>query len=470
MTRSADARHTSAAMRRSLDAVLIGTFTLRFSTGLTGAMLVYYLAELPEFGGPEVSSAVGRPADRRLLRSPSSSCPPLFGVLSDRARGAPDHAGRARLRRRRGRSSPPLTTDLLLLGGTRWLEGAAAAASIPSILGYIALVTSHDEGLRGRTVARFEAATIAGLGLGLVAAGPLFERCSVAARSCLNAVLYGVIVRDLPLRRTEPAGTPTSTRSTRPPSMPAARASCDPAGFDFGRYARLLASSARLAAGADLDRAERDHRRMDDAERSSSSCERARMQAFADQLLMGGFAPTQVSIGLAVALVVFFAGLFVWGGRFRRYPSHDDHGHRRRRRDRSWSRPSSRSTTPAAGPSSGWRRSAAVALAGSSCWPARRPPRSACWPTSARTHPDDRGAIMGLYSVFLGVGQIIGSVASGAAADWRGIDGLLLVSLAPAGHRARAAALAARLRASRRPALDGGGRRRLAGVLRAIRR
>ena len=46
------ARHTVRPMQRSIDAVLLGTFTLRFSTGLTGAMLLYYLAELPEFGGP----------------------------------------------------------------------------------------------------------------------------------------------------------------------------------------------------------------------------------------------------------------------------------------------------------------------------------------------------------------------------------------------------------------------------------
>ena len=37
-------------MHRSLNAVLIGTFTLRFSTGLTGALLVYYLADLEGFG------------------------------------------------------------------------------------------------------------------------------------------------------------------------------------------------------------------------------------------------------------------------------------------------------------------------------------------------------------------------------------------------------------------------------------
>ena len=83
------------------------------------------------------------------------------------------------------------TTDLWLLGGTRWLEGMAAAASIPSILGYIAVVTSGDEGLRGKAVARFEAATIAGLGVGAVVAGPLFEVLGPGA-FVVNAVIYGV--------------------------------------------------------------------------------------------------------------------------------------------------------------------------------------------------------------------------------------------------------------------------------------
>jgi len=42
-------------MERSLWAVLAGTFTLRFSTGLTGAMLGAYLATLPDHGGEPVS-------------------------------------------------------------------------------------------------------------------------------------------------------------------------------------------------------------------------------------------------------------------------------------------------------------------------------------------------------------------------------------------------------------------------------
>ena len=37
---------------------------------------------------------------------------------------------------------------------------------------------------------------------------------------------------------------------------------------------------------------------------------------------------------------------------------------------------------------------------------------------------------MGLYSVFLAIGQIIGSLIGGFAADWRGIDGMLLATAA----------------------------------------
>jgi MFS family permease len=44
--------------------------------------------------------------------------------------------------------------------------------------------------------------------------------------------------------------------------------------------------------------------------------------------------------------------------------------------------------------------------------------------------PSDRGAIMGLYSVFLAVGQIVGSLIGGVAADLHGIDGLLVATLA----------------------------------------
>jgi predicted MFS family arabinose efflux permease len=40
----------------------------------------------------------------------------------------------------------------------------------------------------------------------------------------------------------------------------------------------------------------------------------------------------------------------------------------------------------------------------------------------------DRGSIMGLYSVFLGIGQLLGTAVGGYMAEWNGIDGLLFGS------------------------------------------
>ena len=70
-------------MRRSLAAVLVGTFTLRFSTGLTGALLVYYLADLEAFGAGQVSAVeVGLLTATFYVAELVLS--PLFGLLSDR--------------------------------------------------------------------------------------------------------------------------------------------------------------------------------------------------------------------------------------------------------------------------------------------------------------------------------------------------------------------------------------------------
>jgi MFS family permease len=46
----------------------------------------------------------------------------------------------------------------------------------------------------------------------------------------------------------------------------------------------------------------------------------------------------------------------------------------------------------------------------------------------SESYSQDRGSIMGLYSVFLGVGQFLGAFTGGYFAEWLGIDGLLLLS------------------------------------------
>ncbi|MBW3612604.1 MAG: MFS transporter [Chloroflexi bacterium] len=402
-------------MSRSIVAVLVGTFTLRFSTGLTTGLLVYYLAGLEEYGadagvGPlEVGFLTATFYLAELLLSP------LFGILSDR------------LGSRRVMQYGPifgavavvmtaLTTDLFLLGITRWLEGAAAAASIPSILGYIAGATSSDEGLRGRVVARFEAATLAGLGVGLVAAGGLWELLGRNA-FFLNAALYLVSFAIYRYGVTE------TRRAADTEELGVGGAGAHR--FNLDRYRELLASRSVwllaptwIAVNAFIG-----------AWTSQSIFQLVNQPkpGFEDQRLMGGYGPMGISIGLAIAMLIFFAGIFYWGNRFRRFR---------------------RTTIMAIGIVGGLAMIGAiyglnhtefsspiiqlgllgVAAAGLFVLAGATPAALGMLADISETHPDDRGAIMGLYSVFLALGQITGSLVGGGAAEWQGVDGLLLVS------------------------------------------
>ena len=412
-------------MRRSLNAVLIGTFTLRFSTGLTGALLVYYLAELDAFGAGREVTAVEVGMLTATFYVAELVLSPIFGILSDRLGSRPI----MQLGPIFGAIAvvmTALTTDLLVLGGTRWLEGAAAAASIPSILGYIALATSRDEGLRGRTVAQFEAATLAGLGLGLVAAGGLWELLDRDA-FYLNAVLYGISLLIYRYGVTESRGGSPAVTHRELEELGAGGVAGVAHGFGFARYRQVLTSPSVwllaptwIAVNAFIG-----------AWTSQSIFQLVdeRRAGFEDQLLMGGFAPAQVSVGLGVALLVFFAGLFYWGNRFKRYR---------------------RTTIMGIGIAGGvlmvgaafglnhgetWGVLARVSLglvaaAGLFVLAGATPAALGMLADISEEHPDDRGVIMGLYSVFLAVGQVVGSLAGGGAAEWQGFDGLLLVSAA----------------------------------------
>jgi MFS family permease len=411
-------------MRRSLTAVLFGTFTLRFSTGLTGALLVFYLADLEGFGADRVTAVeVGFLTAAFFLAELVLS--PVFGMLSDRIGSrrvmlyGPIFGAIAVV-------MTALTTDLLLLGVTRWLEGAAAAASIPSILGFIAIATSRDEALRGRTVARFEAATLAGLGLGLVAAGGLWTLLDRNA-FYLNAILYGVSFLIYRYGVTESGSHIVGDTHEEVEEIGAGGVTALARGLDLGRYRGVLSNPAVwllaptwIAVNGFIG-----------AWMSQSIFQLVNepRPGFEEQLLMGGFEPNQISIGLAVALLVFFAGLFYWGNRFKRY----------------------RRTTimgigiaggvlmigavwginHAAGPIAGLQAPLAViAAAGLFVLAGATPAALGMLADISEQHPADRGAIMGLYSVFLAVGQVVGSLLGGGAAEWLGIDGLLLASAA----------------------------------------
>jgi MFS family permease len=406
----------------SINAVLLGTFTLRFSTGLTGAMLSFYLAKLPEFGGPSVSGTIAGIMTATYFAA-ELLLSPAFGILSDRV-GAHRIMQIGPVLGAIAVIVTALTTELWLLGGTRWVEGMAAAASIPSILGYIAITTSRNDALRARTVARFEAATVAGLGAGAVVAGELFARLGTGA-FLVNAVIYGVSLAIYRYGVRPVATDPAALEAAE--ARPLSSAEVRPAEFSLARYRRLFATPSIwllaptwIALNAIVG-----------VWTTQALFQLVRENpdpAFADQVLMGGFEPGQVSIGLGIALAAFLAGLFVSGYVLRRYR---------------------RTTIMGVGIVGGLVMVAAVfgvnhaadvspvgriglvlvALAGLFVLAGATPAALGMLADISETHPADRGAIMGLYSIFLGLGQIIGSVASGTAADWLGIDGLLLASV-----------------------------------------
>ncbi|MBM4407644.1 MAG: MFS transporter [Chloroflexi bacterium] len=237
-------------MHRSLNAVLLGTFSLRFSTGLTGGLLTYYLADLHLHGGPVVDPIVVGLFTAAFFAA-ELVLSPLFGPLADRW----GYHRVMQLGPLFGLVAVVLTgitTDLTLLGVTRVLEGASTAASVPSILGYIAIATAYDEHLRGRAVARFEAATLAGIGIGLVAAGPMWTAIGPIA-FFVNAAIYGGFAPGLSLRRLRPTLRAVGCQRRRAPPV---------------RHAALPEVAdhlARLASGTDLDRDQCRHRPLDHA-------------------------------------------------------------------------------------------------------------------------------------------------------------------------------------------------------------
>ena len=269
-----------------------------------------------------------------------------------------------------------------------------------------------DEGRRGKAVARFEAATLAGLLAGFAVAGPLFAVLG-SVGFLVNGVLYLV-------------------------SMSIYRWGVDrnPAGLAGGaardrwRPDRLLAlppdsrPEPRLAPRTHVDRGQCRARPL--RPQTIFQLVKTADPQFTDQLLMGGFRG-QISIGLAGGGLLFFAGLIYWGNRFKNLR---------------------RTTIILYGLAGGAALVvAAVAINHSATLPlaflvglmvaafglfvlaGATPAAIGLLADVTEAYPDDRGAIMGLYSVFLGLGQIGGSLIAGVAATAMGLDGIFVASL-----------------------------------------
>jgi MFS family permease len=388
--------------------VLFGTFTLRFSTGLTGGLLAFYLGHLPEHGGPEVT-AVAFSFLYAAFYVTELVASPVFGLLSDRLghhrvmQWGPIFGAVAV-------TITGLSANLLVLGGTRVLEGAATAASVPSILGFLAMATTKNEESRGKVSARFELATLAGIGGGTLVATLLYQYIGALA-FFLNAAIYGISF--LIYRYGVTADEPSEARATATES-------------GLQRYRRLLRTShiwllapTWIAVNAAVGVY---------SGQGLFNLVREPNPKFSDQLLAGGLGSIEIFVGMLAAGAVFVAGLVFWGNRFK----------------------SMRRTTILfygilggallvvgavafnhSGALDPLLRTpfAVVAGVGLFVLAGATPAALGLLADMSEAYPEDRGAVMGLYSVFLAIGQILGSFIGGFAAERAAIDGLLFATL-----------------------------------------
>jgi len=415
----------SARMERGIRTVTVATFVLRFATGLTGALLIFFLADFSQYGGVEVGPLIVGVLTALFFAAELVLSPP-FGLLSDRVGShrvmqvgpvfglvavlLTALAAEIQLPGSLVIALPILAGSLPLIGFTRVLEGASTAASVPSVLGFIALATSGDEAMRGKASARFEAATIAGLALGFAAAGPVWFVLGPSG-FLANALVY-VVALGLYRYLVPVVGMP---------ALPTART---PLGWT--RYRRLLRRSrvwllapTWIALNAVLGLY---------ASQTLFQLVRTPDPRFAGQSLVGGFDPLLVTLAFLLGGAVFFAGLVYWGGRF----------------------VALRRTTiifygiiggavfvvsalllnHSAGAPLLLRLPTGAGLAlGLFLLAGATPAALGLLADMSESFPADRGAIMGLYSVFLALGQIIGALIGAAAAELWAFDGILMATL-----------------------------------------
>jgi MFS family permease len=395
--------------------MLVATFVLRVSTSITGGMLLFLVADMTkgDGSGPRVISFLSGGFYTTELTGAI-----VFGVLADRYGRkvimllGPLFGGVAV-------AMTALTTHVPVLFVTRLLEGGSTAASIPSTLGFIAAETAHDERLRGRVVSQFELVSLGGmLAVGPALAGILWDAFGRPA-FFLNCGFYAVAlglyaygVHEVPRNRQADLG----------PALPAAPARRK-AISGVSRYLRmatnrkiLLFAPTWLAINAIL----------------GLWALQAPLLLKGNvydpgQFLMQGISATSIGFGTAALAVVFGGGILFWGLVYARF----------------------RRTTMLllgvgafvvmtfdilainhlGGTSTGVLAGlGAVAVVSLFVMSGATPAALGLLADVSEGFEEDRSAIMGLYSVFLGIGQVVGAILGGLAASWKGIDGLIVAT------------------------------------------
>ena len=328
---------------------------------------------------------------------------PIFGALSDRH-------GRKRfmilgpLFGAAAVQITAMTAALPLLLITRLLEGLSTASSLPATLSYISNATSHSPVARGRAVSLWEITTIGGLALGFRIGGTLWDDFGPGGFSGVAIVyLVSTAVFYWGMRH-QPRATPAEPSHSRRLIQILRQ-------DDILRFAPAWVAFSAIV-GLWLNHLPY---QLSGTVRHPS------------QNLMGGFSGEAAGTILAIYALLFSLGVFLWGllfARMRRViimlianvgvfiatfasyginhvPLHT-HG-------------------LVVG-------LLIVFVAGVMLESGFTPAALGYLADISEDYLEDRGAIMGLYSVLLGIGQLIGGGLGGPFAQRWGMDGVILLT------------------------------------------
>jgi len=315
-----------------------------------------------------------------------------------------------------------VTTAVWLLIFTRLLEGLSTASNAPATLGYLAEATSDSPKLRARISGFFEIATIGGIAVGFSLGGWLWREFGTAAlvggipltspAFAVNALVYLVSliilwlgVREIREKRRD-LTLPSISLEKTVKRYWAILSTPRVAGF----VPAWIAINAVLGIWINLTA-----RILTDK------------SGFPGQILVGAYNSLQAGNIRAAYALFFILGILVWIAFF----------------------PNVKKTSAMLIGTVGLFISC-VLIYGINHQPALNAPwvlpmalllvvsimvQSGFTPAAlayladiTENHTSDRGAIMGLYSVFLGLGQFLGASLGGLFVDWRGADGMALAT------------------------------------------
>ena len=415
-------RRITAALLRSLIAVLVGSLILRLASHAMGQMTQFYLDHISRHYYHISYTTRGYVIASFFITELLGSL--VLGAMSDRY-GRKIFIMLGPILGALAVLLTSITSVLWLLVFARLLAGLSTGSSVPATLGYISEATVGRPSLRARVMGLFEITLVGGIALGAVAGGYLWKFFGSARTIAgievlspafsLNAVIFLIALAIFAW------GFRDRRRKSRVYSNVTSHAAA--ARRKLAHYREVFKSrsvwmfspawvsifsivgvwtnhSVGLFTGKD------------------------RLQA---QLLMGSIAPEKFGNGFATLAAFFALGVLAWSfvlGRYRKTSvmlvstfalfallltvlglNHLE----------SFSSPFYYlllgSLLIEVLVVSGFTPAALTYLA-----------------DVTESYAADRGSIMGLYSVFLGIGQLVGTSLGGYFADWNGVDGLLLLS------------------------------------------